>query len=165
MHSAASKSLTCLAGQFWGPDSDAIPQLFVRKIILAQQVDVLPGNHRAVGHCIEKHLPARGTACHRARTLRGRFSAGTEEDLRYRKNHHQEEPQWACRAERQLKSQGDAWLWRGFSVGLYVPLLEFNRFKANSDTNGFLHSFRIVVWTRCRPRSAIISTRSRRLSL
>ena len=43
-----------------GSDSDAIPQLFVRKIILAGQVDVLTGNHRAVGHRIEKHLPARG---------------------------------------------------------------------------------------------------------
>ena len=52
--------MTSLGGQFWGSDSDAIPQLFVRKIILAQQVDVLPGNHRAVGHCIEKHLPDRG---------------------------------------------------------------------------------------------------------
>ena len=49
-----------LVHQFWGSNSDAIPQLFVRKIILAQQVDVLPGNHRAVGHRIEKHLPARG---------------------------------------------------------------------------------------------------------
>jgi hypothetical protein len=37
-----------------------ILQLFVRKIILAQQVDVLPGNHRAVCHSIEKHLPGRG---------------------------------------------------------------------------------------------------------
>jgi hypothetical protein len=39
-----------LGGQFWGSDSDAIPQLFVRKIILAQQVDVLPGNHRGPPH-------------------------------------------------------------------------------------------------------------------
>lgn len=43
-----------------GSDSDVILQLFVRKIILTQQVDVLPGNHRAVCHSIEKHLPGRG---------------------------------------------------------------------------------------------------------
>ena len=34
--------------------------VFVRKIVLAQQVDVPPGNRRAVGHGIEKRLPARG---------------------------------------------------------------------------------------------------------
>jgi hypothetical protein len=151
-----------------GSDSDAIPQLFVRKIILAQQVDVLPGNHRAVGHCIEKHLPARGmggllarscwnrnganeresstkgsteslgilaqtfgrpavsTACHGARTLWGRLFA----DPGCRNKRQQEEPPVGLEAGSQLKSQGK-WLgvWRDLSVGLYVPLLEFNLYR------------------------------------
>jgi hypothetical protein len=67
--------LTSLGGQFWGSDSDVILQLFVRKIILAQQVDVLPGNHRAVGHRIEKHLPARGMGGLLARSCRNRNGA------------------------------------------------------------------------------------------
>ena len=35
------KFLTSLGGQFWGSDSDVILQLFVRKIILAQQVKLM----------------------------------------------------------------------------------------------------------------------------
>jgi len=62
-----------------GSDSDAIPQLFVRKIILAQQVDVLPGNHRAVGRRIEKHLPARGMEGLLARSCRNRNGANERE--------------------------------------------------------------------------------------
>jgi hypothetical protein len=58
-----------------GSDSDVILQLFVRKIILAQQVDVLPGNHRAVGHRIEKHLPPRGMRGLLARSCRNRNGA------------------------------------------------------------------------------------------
>src|SRR5271157_1635764 len=45
--------------QFWGPDSDAILQLSLREIILAQQVEVLPGSRRPVGHGVEKRLPTR----------------------------------------------------------------------------------------------------------
>jgi hypothetical protein len=43
-------------GQFWEPDSEAMPQLFFREIILAEQVEVPPGNCRAVSYCIEKCL-------------------------------------------------------------------------------------------------------------
>src|SRR6478672_6836890 len=68
-----------LVHQFWGSDSEAIPQLFVRKIMLAQQVDVLPGNHRAVGHRIEKHLPARGMGGLLARSCRNRNGANERE--------------------------------------------------------------------------------------
>ena len=71
--------MTSLGGQFWGSDSDVIPQLFVRKIILAQQVDVLPGNHRAVGHRIEKNLPARGMGGLLARSCRNRNDANERE--------------------------------------------------------------------------------------
>ena len=71
--------MTSLGGQFWGSDSDVILQLFVRKIILAQQVDVLPGNHRAVCHSIEKHLPARGMEGLLARSCRNRNGANERE--------------------------------------------------------------------------------------
>jgi len=50
----------------------------------------------------------------------------TEEGLRYRKNHHQEEPRGPAGPETNLIRKGMAWHWRGFSVGLYVLLLEFN---------------------------------------
>src|SRR5262249_47901897 len=68
-----------LAPQFWEPDPDAVPQLFVRKIIFAHQVGVLPGNHRAVGHRIEKHLPARGMGGLLARSCRNRNGANERE--------------------------------------------------------------------------------------
>src|SRR5271157_5180719 len=51
------------------------PQLSVIALMLAQQVDVLPGNHRAVGHRIEKYLPARGMGCLLARSCRNRNGA------------------------------------------------------------------------------------------
>jgi hypothetical protein len=47
--SCNSQILGLFRGAILSSDSDAIPQLFVRKIILARRVDVLPGNHRAVG--------------------------------------------------------------------------------------------------------------------
>jgi len=36
-----------LVHQFWGSNSDAVSQLLVREVILAEQVEVLPGNRRA----------------------------------------------------------------------------------------------------------------------
>ena len=39
---ATPKNLPCSACQFWQPNSDAIPQLFFREIILAEQVEVPP---------------------------------------------------------------------------------------------------------------------------
>ena len=33
-------------------------KLLVREVILAEQVEVLPGNRRAMGHRVEKRLPA-----------------------------------------------------------------------------------------------------------
>jgi hypothetical protein len=47
-----------LVQQFWGSNSDAVSQLLVREVILAEQVEVLPGNRRAMGHRVEKRLPA-----------------------------------------------------------------------------------------------------------
>src|SRR6516165_10872117 len=64
---------------FGGLDFDAVPQLSVRKIILAQQVDVLPGNHRAMGHRIEKYLPARGMGGLLPRSCRNRNGANERE--------------------------------------------------------------------------------------
>jgi hypothetical protein len=56
---------------------------------------------------------------------RGEYVFGrTEEGLRYRKNHHQEEPRGPAGPETNLIRKGMAWHWRGFSVGLYVLLLE-----------------------------------------
>src|SRR5271166_2192628 len=55
-----SKKTSFLAPQFWEPDPDAVPQLFCREIILAEQVEVPPGNRRAVGHRFEKRLAALG---------------------------------------------------------------------------------------------------------
>ena len=49
-----------LVHQFWGSNSDAVSQLLVREVILAEQVEVLPGNRRAMGHRVEKRLPAGG---------------------------------------------------------------------------------------------------------
>ena len=43
-----------------GADPDAVPQLFCREIILAEQVEVPPGNRRAVGDRVEKRLAALG---------------------------------------------------------------------------------------------------------
>src|ERR1700686_5113591 len=37
-----------LVHQFWGSNSDAVSQLLVREVILAEQVEVLPGNRRAM---------------------------------------------------------------------------------------------------------------------
>ena len=47
-------------GSILGVGFGRYPAAFRPKIILAEQVDVLPGNHRTVYHSIEKHLPARG---------------------------------------------------------------------------------------------------------
>ena len=66
-------------GSILGVGFRLILQLFVRKIILAQQVDVLPGNHRAVGHRIEKHLLARGMGGLLARSSRNRNGANERE--------------------------------------------------------------------------------------
>jgi hypothetical protein len=49
-----------LVHQFWGSNSDSVSQLLVREVILAEQVEVLPGNRRAMGHRVEKRLPAGG---------------------------------------------------------------------------------------------------------
>ena len=49
-----------LVHQFWGSNSDAVSQLLVREVILAEQVEMLPGNRRAMGHRVEKRLPAGG---------------------------------------------------------------------------------------------------------
>src|ERR1700686_237718 len=38
----------------------AASRLLVREVILAEQVEVLPGNRRAMGHRVEKRLPAGG---------------------------------------------------------------------------------------------------------
>ena len=35
-------------------------KLLVREVILAEQVEVLPGNRRAMGHRVEKRLAAGG---------------------------------------------------------------------------------------------------------
>src|ERR1019366_5575608 len=51
--------------------------------------------------------PAVSTACHHARTLLGYVLGRYRGGPSYRKNHHPEEPRWACSAESQLKSQGD----------------------------------------------------------
>ena len=37
-----------LVHQFWGSNSDAVSQLLVREFILAEQVEMLPGNRRAM---------------------------------------------------------------------------------------------------------------------
>src|SRR5262252_6053687 len=42
-------------------------------------VDVLPGNHQAVGHRIEKHLPVRGMGGLLARSCRNRNGANERE--------------------------------------------------------------------------------------
>src|SRR5271166_5551875 len=55
-----SKKTSFLAPQFWEPNPDAVPQLFCREIILAEQVEVPPGNRRAVGRRVEKRLAALG---------------------------------------------------------------------------------------------------------
>jgi hypothetical protein len=70
--------------------------------------------------------PAVSTARHGARTLWGSFSAGPGKTC-CRNKRQQEEPPVGLEAGSQLKSQGK-WLGVGgtFSVGLYVPLLEFN---------------------------------------
>jgi hypothetical protein len=141
--------VTSLGGQFLGSDSDAIPQLFVRKIILAQQVDVLlggllarscrnrnsaneresstKGSTKSLGMLAQTFgKPAVSTARHGARTLWGSFSAGPGKTC-CRNKRQQEEPPVGLEAGSQLKSQGKmAWRWRDLSVGLYVPLLEFN---------------------------------------
>ena len=49
-----------LVHQFLGSNSDAVSQLLVREVILAEQVEVLPGTRRAMGHRVEKRLPAGG---------------------------------------------------------------------------------------------------------
>jgi len=36
-----------LVHQFWVSNSDAVSQLLVREVILAEQVEVLPGNRRS----------------------------------------------------------------------------------------------------------------------
>ena len=80
--SAAPKFLTSLGGQFLGSDSDAIPQLFVRKIILAQQVDGLmccQGITEPWATAFEKHLPARGMEGLLARSCRNRNGANERE--------------------------------------------------------------------------------------
>jgi hypothetical protein len=47
---AAPKMAPRLVHQFWGSHSDAVSQLLVREVIVAEQVEVLPGNRRAMGH-------------------------------------------------------------------------------------------------------------------
>jgi hypothetical protein len=57
---ASPKMAPHLVHQFWGSNSDAVSQLLVREVILAEQVEVLPGNRRSMGHHVEKRLPAGG---------------------------------------------------------------------------------------------------------
>ena len=45
---ATPKMAPHLVHQFWGSNSDAVSQLLVREVILAEQVEVLPGNRRAM---------------------------------------------------------------------------------------------------------------------
>ena len=57
---ATPKMSPHLVYQFWGSNSDAVSQLLVRDVTLDEQGEVLPGNRRAMGHRVEKRLPAGG---------------------------------------------------------------------------------------------------------
>src|ERR1700759_1976088 len=49
---AAPKMAPRLVHQIWGSHSDAVSQLLVREVIVAEQVEVLPGNRRATGTAV-----------------------------------------------------------------------------------------------------------------
>src|ERR1039458_9265582 len=56
----------------------------------------------------------------------GTFSADTEEDLATGRTITRRSPGGPAVPKANLNRKGMAWRWGDFSVGLYVPLLEFN---------------------------------------
>src|ERR1017187_3747796 len=59
------------------------------------------------------------------------FSADTEEDLATGRTITRRSPGGPAVPKANLNRKGMAWRWRDFSVGLYVPLLEFSHMMAS----------------------------------